>query len=314
MEMIELRDLHKSYKRARGLAGFSMHVEKGEVVGLVGPNGAGKTTLIKILATLLRADGGTARLGEWEVTENPEKVRAMVGYLPDVAGIYQDLRIGEFLDFFADAFHLDAAGRSAAVERALESAGLLDRKNEYVEHLSLGWKQRLQLAKTLIHEPKILLLDEPASGLDPLARMAFRDHLKKLRAGGITILVSSHILADLEEVCTRIVFISEGKNVAEPELSGNVSDEFAPTVRCVIEFERSSSAAEIAKAAPGVRLVESTPERLLVAVDGGEKNASLFLQALLNGGVVVSHFDAKGGDLEERYARTFRGVSGKASP
>ena len=310
--MIEVRELHKSYKRARGLAGFSMQVEKGELVGLVGPNGAGKTTLIKILATLLRADDGSVRVGEWDVAKNPEKVRAMVGYLPDIAGIYQDLRIGEFLEFFADAFHLDSASRDAAVERALEESGLTARKNEYVEHLSLGWKQRLQLAKTLIHEPKVLLLDEPASGLDPLARMAFRDHLKQLRSRGITILVSSHILADLEDVCTRIVFISEGKSAIEPKTQDDVQAASARTVRCEIEFHESSTAGEIARSTAGVRVVESTLVRLLAEIEGGERNASLLLQALLNGGVVISHFNTKGGDLEERYARTFRRTGGKA--
>jgi ABC-2 type transport system ATP-binding protein len=310
--MIEVSDLRKSYKRVRALDGFSLRVEKGEVVGLVGPNGAGKTSLIKVLATLLNSDAGTARVGHWDVRENPSEVRAAVGYLPDIAGIYQDLRIKEFLEFFADAYHLKAGKREEAIEQALVSSGLSERREEYVEHLSLGWKQRLQLAKTLIHEPKVLLLDEPASGLDPLARMAFRQELKKLRSEGITILVSSHILADLEDVCTRVVFISEGKNVSELHGEANFQGAVkSGAVRCTIEFRENGKAGELAKNIPGVKVMESSPTGFRAEVEGGEQSAAELLRTLLEAGIVISHFDTKASDLEERYVRTFRGTDGK---
>jgi ABC-2 type transport system ATP-binding protein len=312
--MIEVSDLRKSYKRVRGLDGFSLRVKTGEIVGLVGPNGAGKTSLIKILATLLPSDSGTARIGDWDVRTNPAQVRATIGYLPDVAGIYQDLRIIEFLEFFADAYHLRPGKREEAIEQGLQVSGLSERREEYVEHLSLGWKQRLQLAKTLIHGPKVLLLDEPASGLDPLARMAFREQLKKLRADGITILVSSHILADLEDVCSQVVFISEGKNVADPQ--GVMTSEAAPktgTIRCVIEFQENLKAGELAKSLSGVNVLEATTTLLRAEVEGGERGAAQLLRELLEAGTVVSHFDTKLNDLEERYVRTFRGAEGKAT-
>lgn len=312
--MIEVSNLQKSYRRIRGLDGFSMRVEKGEVVGLVGPNGAGKTTLIKILSTLLPADSGVACIGEWDVRENPAKVRAAIGYLPDVAGIYQDLRINEFLEFFADAFHLKAEKREEAIVRALENSGLQERKEEYVEHLSLGWKQRLQLAKTLIHEPKVLLLDEPASGLDPLARMAFREQLKKLRAGGMTILVSSHILADLEDVCTRIVFIAEGKCVVEPKTDEGLRTAAATgAIQCQIEFRENATAVELARNFGRTRILESSSTHLRAEIEGGEQGASQLLRTLLEGGVVVLRFDTKFGGLEDRYVRAFRGPDGKAA-
>jgi ABC-2 type transport system ATP-binding protein len=310
--MIEVSDLRKSYKRVRGLDGFSLSVEKGEIVGLVGPNGAGKTSLIKILATLLLSDSGTARIGDWDVRENSVKVRAAIGYLPDVAGIYQDLRIIEFLQFFADAYHLKPGQREEAIENALQASSLSERREEYVEHLSLGWKQRLQLAKTLLHGPQVLLLDEPASGLDPLARMAFREQLKKLRAEGITILVSSHILADLEDVCTRVVFISDGKNVAEAHADSSVQATSKPgTIRCVIEFHENAAAGELAKSLPGVNILESSTKQLKAEIDGGEHGAAQLLRKLLEAGVVVSYFDTKLNDLEERYVRTFRDGGGR---
>src|SRR5436309_6295402 len=172
--MIEINSLHKSYRKARGLDGFSLHLESNELVGLVGPNGAGKTTLIKILATLLPADSGSVRVSGHNVFADPVAVRASLGYLPDVAGIYQDMRIGEFLEFFADAFRLKEPQRTAAIERALERAGLADRRKDFVEHLSLGWKQRLLLSKTPPPEPKLALLVEPATGHEPLARTRLR--------------------------------------------------------------------------------------------------------------------------------------------
>src|SRR5262249_2260916 len=151
--MIEITQLRKIYdkKQNRGLDGFSLRVDSSECVGLVGPNGAGKTTLIKSISTLLRPDSGTVRVGGFDVASDPASVRTLVGYLPDVPGLYQDLRISEFLEFFADAFRLREPGRTAAIERALERSGLVARRNDFVEHLSLGWKQRLMLAKTLLH-------------------------------------------------------------------------------------------------------------------------------------------------------------------
>src|SRR5215471_18222084 len=236
MAMIDVEELHKTYRGGRGLHGFSFRLESNELVGLVGPNGAGKTTLIKILATLILANSGKARVGGHDVAGDARAVRGVVGYLPDIAGIYQDLRVREFLEFFADAFQLKEPKRSAAIQRALELSGLQDRTDEYVENLSLGWKQRLLLAKTLLHEPKVLLLDEPATGLDPLARISLREQLKRLHSEGVAILISSHILSDLEDMCTRILFIADGKNVAEPAGPASSTGAASSRIQCEIGF------------------------------------------------------------------------------
>ncbi len=209
--MIVIEQLRKSYDGARGLDGFSLRVEQGELCGLVGPNGAGKTTLIKLLSTLLQPDGGRAQVAGWDVTVNPQEVKRAVGYMPDQPGLYQDMRVEEFLEFFANAFRLSRERRRAAVALALTRSGLAARREAFVEELSFGMKQRLFLARTLLHEPKVLLLDEPATGLDPLARIDLRRQLQELNAQGITILLSSHILADLEDICTRVAMISEGE-------------------------------------------------------------------------------------------------------
>jgi len=306
MAMIEIQALRKSYRKSPALDGFSMQIQPDELVGIVGPNGAGKTTLIKILATLLRADAGAVRVAGHNVASDPAAVRASVGYLPDVAGIYQDLRIGEFLEFFADAFRLKEPQRSTAIERALERAGLAARRDDFVEHLSLGWKQRLHLSKILLHEPKLLLLDEPATGLDPLARITLREQLTRLHSEGVTILISSHILSDLEDICTRIVFIADGKNVDEPQLAAFPSGASAATICCEIEFQGSAdNAARAAANVSGARVLRKKEGFLVVELFGGAKEASAFLLALLNADLTILHFDARGPDLEERYRRTF---------
>jgi ABC-2 type transport system ATP-binding protein len=307
MAMIEIENLCKIYdkKQKRGLNGFSLTMHGNECVGLVGPNGAGKTTLIKALATLLPADSGTIRVGGYDVSTDAAAVRAVVGYLPDVPGLYQDLRIEEFLEFFADAFRLKEPRRRAAIERALERSGLAARRHDFVEHLSLGWKQRLMLAKTLLHEPKTLLLDEPATGLDPLARITLREQLKQLHSEGVAVLISSHILSDLEDVCTRIVFIADGKNVTDATSSPAVPA--SAVLRCEIEYDGSAEAVEnTVNAAPGVKILEKKPGLLRLEVAGSERDASALLQRLLTAGLTVKYFDARGAGLEERYRRAFQ--------
>lgn len=306
--MIEVEGLHKTFRGGRGLNGFSLQLEGSELVGLVGPNGAGKTTLIKILATLLQGDAGKARVDGHDVNGKPAAVRATLGYLPDVAGIYQDMEIEEFLEFFADGFRLKEPQRNAAIERAIQRAGLADRRDELVEHLSLGWKQRLLLAKTLLHEPKVLLLDEPATGLDPLARIALREQLKELHAEGVTILISSHILSDLEDICTRIVFIADGKNVSEaPPAAVAPGTERAASIQCEIEFHGGMEIAErTVTSVVGAGVVEKKDGFLVIEIPGGAKEASQMLGNLLAAGMTIVRFDARGPGLEERYRRTFR--------
>jgi ABC-2 type transport system ATP-binding protein len=309
--MIAIEQVRKSYDGRRGLDGFSLNVEEGEILGLVGPNGAGKTTLIKILSTLLVPDGGRASVAGFDVTVHPREVKRLAGYMPDQPGLYQDMRVREFLEFFADAFQLGRERRRIAVDRELDRSGLTKDSDVFVEELSFGMKQRLILARTLLHDPKVLLLDEPATGLDPMARIELRRQLTELNARGITILISSHILADLEDICGRVAMVSEGKNATDSEghsLIINLQKATLPRMVYEVEVIREGDrAADLAREMPGVQLLEQYPTRMVLVIEGEAAHASQLLRHLVTGGIEVVGFAQRGVTLEDRYQQAFGG-------
>jgi ABC-2 type transport system ATP-binding protein len=209
--VIETRGLVKRYGDQLAVAGVDLVVGAGEIYGLVGPNGAGKTTMMKILATLLAQTAGEAYVTGIPVDADPLEVRRRIGYMPDFYGVYDDLRVWEYLDFFARCYGVPANRRATMINELLEIVGLTEKRDSYVEAMSRGMRQRLCLAHTLVHDPALLILDEPASGLDPRARVEMREILRELRAMGKTILVSSHILPELGEMCTGVAIIDHGR-------------------------------------------------------------------------------------------------------
>ena len=209
--VIETRALVKRYDQDLAVAGVDLVVEAGEIYGLVGPNGAGKTTIMRILATLLAPTAGEVRVCGIDAMAEPVEVRRRIGYMPDFYGVYDDLRSWEYLDFFARCYGVPAAKRATMTNELLEIVGLSEKRDAYVESLSRGMRQRLCLAHTLVHDPQLLILDEPASGLDPRARVEVREILRTLRDMGKTILVSSHILPELGELCTAVGIIDRGR-------------------------------------------------------------------------------------------------------
>jgi ABC-2 type transport system ATP-binding protein len=307
--MIEVSQIRKSYNGSRALDGFNLRVEKGELFGLVGPNGAGKSTLIKILSTLIRADSGVARIAGFDVAADPLAVKSAVGYMPDQPGLYQDMRVREFLEFFADAFRIPSQRRRAVVDQGLDESALGARAESFVEELSFGMKQRLFLAKTLLHSPQVLLLDEPATGLDPLARVDLRDQLKRLNQQGITILLSSHILADLQEICSRVALIAGGKNQQDAAGSSVIElrtpDSSLPRLYEVGVLRDGERAAQFAGAFTGVKVMQVEPSRMLVEISGEAAQAAEFLRHLVTSGVQVVRFDRPAATLEQRYRDVF---------
>jgi ABC-2 type transport system ATP-binding protein len=218
--MIEVINFTKRYGDFVAVDNLSFAIGKGEIFGFIGPNGAGKSTTIRFLATLLRPTAGEGRVAGHSVTAEPMEVRRVIGFMPDAFGVYDGMKVWEFLDFFAVAYNIPRSYRKKIIGEVLELLDLTHKRDDYVNGLSKGMKQRLCLAKTLVHDPPVLILDEPASGLDPRARIEIRALLKELRTMGKTILVSSHILPELADICNKIGIIEQG----ELHVNGSVAE------------------------------------------------------------------------------------------
>ena len=217
--MIEIRDLTKTYGTFTALDHLNLSLKEGVVFGFVGANGAGKSTTFSILATLLSPTSGDALINGKSVVQDPVEVRKQIGYMPDFFGVYDQLKVDEYLDFYGASYGIQSAERKVLIPKLLDLVNLTHKRYDYVDLLSRGMKQRLCLARALIHDPNVLILDEPASGLDPRARIEMRDILRDLKMMGKTILISSHILPELAEMCDEIGVIDNGKLIAH----GNVA-------------------------------------------------------------------------------------------
>src|SRR5512145_1073541 len=217
--LIEIRELSKTFAKRTAVDRVNLTIESGEIFGLVGPNGAGKTTTMRMLVTLLQPDQGEIRVGGYSVRKDPREVRRQLGFMPDAFGVYGEMTVWEYLDFFGACYALPPAQRASLIKDLLELVDLGHRRDDQVDTLSTGLKQRLGLARVLIHDPGVLVLDEPASGLDPRARVEIRELLREVARLGKTILFSSHILADVAELCTRVGIIEAGKLVAAGTLN-----------------------------------------------------------------------------------------------
>ena len=218
--ILETKNLTKFYGSFLALDNFNIEVKEGEIYGFVGPNGAGKTTAMKIIACLMEASRGDAIVNGKSILRNPREIRAQLGYMPDFFGVYDNLTVEEYLDFYSDAHGVKKEDRPSLIVDLLALVNLSDVKEKYVDQLSRGMKQRLCLARSLVHNPKLLILDEPASGMDPQARAEMKQILRALRDQGKSILISSHILPELAELCDRVCIINKGRLVA----AGNIDE------------------------------------------------------------------------------------------
>ena len=305
--MIEVRNLVKQYATTTALAGLSFEVPEREIFGFVGPNGAGKTTSIKILATLLSPTSGTAVIDGVDVARDPEAVRGRIGYMPDFFGVYDALTAGEYLAFYASCYRVPRERVSRIVSDLLELIGLPDKRNEPVDTLSRGMKQRLCLARALVHDPSVLLLDEPASGLDPRARVEMRELLSELRDMGKTIVVSSHILPELAEMCTSFGIVDRGRMVATGPLDALLGNRDRRRARVVVAGD-AGEIEDVVRAIPGVHEVAREGNVLEVSYDGTTDEASASLLAtLVARGVSVAAFTPMDESLEELFLRVTGG-------
>jgi ABC-2 type transport system ATP-binding protein len=307
--MIRVEELSKRYDGVDALKNVSFTVQPGEIFGFVGPNGAGKTTSLKILATLLQPSAGAAFIDGREVTADPYTVRGRIGYMPDFFGVYDLLSTAEYLAFYASCYGIPRTRHGKIITDLLQLIGLEAKRDAMVDTLSRGMKQRLCLARALVHDPLVLLLDEPASGLDPRARVEMRELLKELQRMGKTIVISSHILPELTELCSSFGIIDRGRMVATGTLEALMSQQGAPRTRVTVRGD-AAAAARRAQALPGVRGVTFQDTTLEVEYEGGEENAARLLRALVLADVEVVAFTPLQGDLEATFLRmTHEGVA-----
>src|SRR6476469_3568984 len=242
--MIETRDLTKMYGDLYALDRLTLKLEKGDVYGFIGPNGAGKTTAMRILATLLTPTWGEATVCGHSIYNGAKDIRRIMGYMPDFFGVYDDMKVIEYLEFFAAAYRIQGPGRRQKCEEVLEMVDLTYKRDALVTSLSRGMTQRLGLARVLLHDPQVLLLDEPASGLEPRARIDMRNHLKKLRSEKKTIMVSSHILPELADICNKIGIIERGKLIWNGTVDAAIEEVRGKSVFTVSVGDRNDEAAK----------------------------------------------------------------------
>ncbi len=300
--MLETKELTRYYGSFLALDHLSISIGDGELHGFVGPNGAGKTTTMRILAMLLAPSSGTVLMDGVDLKKNPRRIREMVGYMPDFFGVYDNLKAWEYLDFYARCYGIRAEKRKRMGDQLLELVGLSDKRDAYVNTLSRGMKQRLCMAHALIHDPKLLILDEPASGMDPRARADMKNILRTLREMGKTVFISSHILPELSEMCDALTIIDHGKLVfsgSVEALNEKMNGDAPVEVRLLSDAE-TDEAVRVARQCPGVTAIQQDgPGLLKIKLPSGDEPAAYLLQMLTQGGVRVSDFHRAPLNLEK---------------
>jgi ABC-2 type transport system ATP-binding protein len=307
--VIRTVNLRKEYSGVTALKGIDLVVEEGDLFGFIGPNGAGKTTTIKILTTLLEPTSGDAFVGGFSVWDRKDEIRGLIGYMPDSFGVYRDMKVTEYLHFFAAAYGVPSSERDGLVKGLLELTDLAYKKDALIDTLSRGMQQRLGLARTLVHDPQVVILDEPASGLDPRARIEIREILMELQGMGKTILLSSHILSELAEICNKVAIIERGEMVAQGTL-----DEIMAMVEdrslVMLGVDKPEQAMTLLKGHPAVEGVEYFEDQRLVRVDllGDQPDVSWLPEMMIQHNLRVDYLNREQLTLEEVFMKLTKGL------
>jgi ABC-2 type transport system ATP-binding protein len=306
--MIELTDFTKHYGDFKAVDGLNLKIEAGEMFGFIGPNGAGKSTTIRFLSTLLKASRGEGVINGHSVTRDPLGVRRSVGYMPDNFGVYDGMKVWEFLDFFAVAYQIPRDRRKQVIGDVLELLDLAHKRDDFVNGLSRGMKQRLCLAKTLVHDPPVLILDEPSSGLDPRARMEFKALMKELRRMGKTILISSHILSELADCCSSVGIIERGQLL----MHGPIDEVYRRIRRnrlIEIKFvDRMDIGLSIIRSMPETRDVRIEDHRATIELQADDSKVAELLEHLMREGVRIRSYADKDPTLEDVFMLVTKGL------
>ncbi len=309
--MIETRDLTKMYGDLYALDRLTLRLEKGDVYGFIGPNGAGKTTTMRILATLLNPTWGEATVCGYSIYNGAKEIRRVIGYMPDFFGVYDDMKVIEYLEFFAAAYRIKGPERRRKCDQVLELVDLGYKRDALVTSLSRGMTQRLGLARVLLHEPQVLLLDEPASGLDPRARIEMRGLLKELRSMGKTILVSSHILPELADICNKIGIIERGKLLFDGDVESAIKQvRQRHVMRVAVGNNLTLLAKEQLDAHPDVDTVEiKEDDSMLVTLHEGVSDGSFIADLLVKNSFKLKTLKEEEIDLEDVFMGITKGIT-----
>lgn len=307
--MLRIENLTKKYGNFLALDRLNLHIEKGELFGFVGPNGAGKTTTMRIVCGLLKATSGEVYVDGVSAVTNPEDIKRKVGYVPDFFGVYDNLKVMEYMEFYGSMYGMDKSTVDDISEGLLELVNLSDKKEVFVDTLSRGMKQRLCVARALIHNPELLVLDEPNSGLDPRARFEMKEVLKNLSSMGKTIIISSHILPELSEMCTSIGIMERGRLIVSGRVEDVMQQSFGNQpihIRAFVENMGNKEAEQeyirtVLREQPSVSRVNFTEDEILVSFQGDEKQTAELLKRLLEKNVMVSNFYQEKEDLESLF-------------
>lgn len=306
MSIINIQNLRKEFASLIAVNDISLSIEPGQVVGLIGPNGAGKTTLLRMLATVLPPTDGTAQICGFDLKKKPLDIRRKIGYLPDFFNLYNDLTLAECLNFFARAYHMPEDKILAIVDTTLEYVNLISKKNDFIRHLSRGMIQRMGLAVLLVHSPDVFLLDEPASGLDPMARVQLRDILKKLSAAGKTVIISSHILTELSGFCSHVAIMNQGKLVLYNDIENIEKEIFGRgkyVIRVLHDGEKTRS---LIGQCPDLTLNDASEETFTVTAANDDRTIAQLNALLVNNGIQVVHICRLKTSLEDMFIEISR--------
>ncbi len=307
MAMIEIQHLTKHYGKFVALDDLNLEIEQGDIFGFIGPNGAGKTTTIRILSTLLEPASGQAHIDGIDVRKKPYEIKKILGYMPDDFGVYDGMRLREYLDFFGAAYKIPAKKRASIIDDVLQLTDLTSKADEFVSAFSRGMKQRSCLAKTLIHDPKVLLLDEPASGLDPRARIEMKELLKTLCEMGKTILISSHILSELGDMCNTIGIIEHGKLLAAGKV-GDIMDKVREVRELRIEvLDKADETENLLKSIDGLLDIERNENVFNLQSNLDRAGIVALNTQLVQRGIPVLFLEEDQGSLEDVFLSVTKG-------
>ena len=307
--MIKIQDLTKVYGDLHAIHNLSLELSEGDLFGYIGPNGSGKTTTMRILATLLQPTWGEASVCGYSIYTHPKEIRRVIGYMPDFFGVYDDMKVIEYLEFFAAAYRIKGPARRKICNDVLDLVDLGYKRDAFVTSLSRGMTQRLGLARVLLHDPKVLILDEPASGLDPRARIEIRGLLKELRKMGKTIMVSSHILPELADVCNKVGIIERGELLVNAEVSDVMKRVRQRTVLEIGVVGAPEPAARLLEQSAVVEKVEITEGRLMVTLAADVQDYSDLPTLLVQAGIKLTVFKEDEINLETAFMALTKGIT-----